>query len=68
MIKAIQSDTDYTCNLEVQVVSVGGFEDLYDNSRSWRYYFLQGKQFEPEGEPNTSYEFAHAYAYEGIYW
>lgn len=68
MIQAIQSETDDTCNLEVNVVSANGHEDLYDGKKSWRYYILQGKQFEPEGEPNISYSFAHAHAYEGIYW
>ena len=68
MIQAIQRETDDTCNLKVQVVSANGYEDLYDGKKSWRYYILQGKQFEPEGEPNISYAFAHAYAYEGIYW
>ena len=68
MIQAIQSETKDTCNLRVHVVAANGEEDLYDDARSWQYYILQGKQFEPEGEPNTSYEFAHAYAYEGIYW
>ena len=67
MIQAIQSDTDDTCNLMVQVVSANG-NDLYDGTSSWRYYILQGKQFEAEGEPISSYGFAHAYAYEGIYW
>lgn len=68
MIQAIQRETDDTCNLIVQVVSAGAYEDLYDGKKSWRYYILQGKQFEPEGEPNVSYSWAHAYAYEGIYW
>nr|MDE7283595.1 hypothetical protein [Lachnospiraceae bacterium] len=68
MMQAIQSETDNTCNLEVQVVSAHGHEDLYDGAPSWRYYILQGKQFKPEKETNISYDYAHAYAYEGIYW
>lgn len=68
MIQAIQLETDDTCNLIVQVDSANGYEDLYDGARDWRYYILQGKRFEPEGEPNISYCWAHAYAYEGIYW
>lgn len=68
MMQAIQSETSDTCNLEVQVVSANGHEDLYDGKPSWRYYILQGKQFKPGRETNISYDYAHAYAYEGIYW
>lgn len=68
MIQAIQRETDDTCNLIIQVDSANGHGDMYDGAGDWRYYILQGKQFEPEGEPNVSYNFAHAYAYEGIYW
>ncbi|MDE5866825.1 MAG: hypothetical protein K2H31_09535 [Lachnospiraceae bacterium] len=68
MIQAIQSEKDDTCNLRVYVTSADGDEDLYDDARSWRYDILQGKQFESEKDPVGSYYFAHAYAYEGIYW
>ena len=66
MIQAIQSETDGTCNLVVNVVSADGDEDLYDGTPGWLYYVLQGKQFVPD--TYDAYSFAHAYAYEGIYW
>ena len=66
MIQAIQRETDGTCNLIVRVDSANGYEDLYDGAREWRYYILQGKQIESEGESN--YAIANAYAYEGVYW
>ena len=68
IIQAMQSETDNTCNLEVLVTSANVHEDLYDGAHSWRYSILQGKQFEPEGDQTRNYDFAHAYAYEGIYW
>ena len=68
MIQAIQSETDGTCNLVVNVASADGDEDLYDGAARWLYYVLQGKQFEPEKDTYGAYSFAHAYAYEGIYW
>ena len=66
MIQAIQRETDGTCNLIVRVDSANGYESLYDGANEWRYYILQGKQIESEGEAN--YAIANAYAYEGIYW
>lgn len=68
MIQAIQSETDDACNLEIEVFASKELEGLYDGARSWQYYILQGKQLDPEEDQNVSYEFAHAYAYEGIYW
>lgn len=68
IIQAMQSETGDTCNLEVLVTSANVHEDLYDGAQSWRYCILQGKQFEPEGDQTRNYDFAHAYAYEGIYW
>ena len=68
MIQAIQSETDGTCNLVVNVASADGDEDLYDGTHIWLYRVLQGKQFVPEKETYGAYSFAHAYAYEGIYW
>ncbi len=68
MMQEILKDTEYTCNLQVNVNSANGYEDMYDGARDWRYYILQGKQIEPDGEPTIGYSWAHAYAYEGIFW
>lgn len=67
MIQAIKQETNDTCNLRVQVNSANGHCDLYDGSRDWRYFILQGEQIKPE---NTfdGLEWAFFYAYEGIYW
>lgn len=66
MIHEILNDTEHTCNLQVRVNSANGSEDLYDGSRVWQYDILQGKQVELEGY--NSYNRAHAYLYEGIFW
>lgn len=68
IIQAIQSETDDTCNLVIQVTSANVHDDLYDGEHTWWYRILQGKQFEPEGKQTKNYDYAHAYAYEGIYW
>ena len=67
MIQAIKQETGDTCNLRIQVNSAHGQCDLYDGSRDWRYFILQGEQIKPE---NTfdGLEWEIFYAYEGIYW
>lgn len=67
MIQAIKQETGDTCNLRIQVNSAHGQCDLYDGSRDWRYFILQGEQIKLE---NTfdGLEWEIFYAYEGIYW
>ena len=67
MIQAIRQETNDACNLRIQICSANGHCDLYDGSRDWRYFILQGKQIKPE---NTfdGLEWEIFYAYEGIYW
>ena len=67
MIQAIKQETNDTCNLYIQINSAHGSCDLYDGSRDWRYYILQGEHIQPE---NTfdGLDWEIFYAYEGIYW
>lgn len=67
MIQLIKQETSDTCNLRIQVNSANGHCDLYDGSRDWRYFILQGEQIIPE-DLFDGFEWQFFYAYEGIYW
>ena len=67
MIQEIKKETNDTCNLRIQVNSANGHCDLYDGSRDWRYFILQGERMEPE-DAFDGFEWQFFYAYEGIYW
>lgn len=67
MIRLIKQETSDTCNLRIQVNSANGHCDLYDGSRDWRYFILQGEQIIPE-DLFDGFEWQLFYTYEGIYW
>lgn len=70
IMEEINGDTNDTANLTLYISSDNGSCDLYDGSRSWRYYILLGKPFEAKNSKNIqqSYDWQLYYAYEGIYW
>lgn len=70
IMEEINRDTNYTGNLTMYISSDNGGCNLYDGSRSWRYYILLGKPFEEKDSENMrqSYDWQLYYAYEGIYW
>lgn len=64
MMEEVKEESDYTCNLTVQVCCAQGKEKLYDGESNWWYYLIQGET----PEAGRSYEWGLFDSYAGVFW
>lgn len=67
MIEDLKQDTDYTCNLYIEMTCMQKTKRLYDGKKCWKYSILQGEEIEV-GSGFDNYGWQFFYANEGVFW
>ena len=67
MMEAINEESGYTCNLDVDLFCSWSEENLYDGKWKWQWYFLQGEPIETDID-FKGYTYELFDSYEGVFW